>query len=199
VAFSILTVCTGNVCRSPLAERLLRMRLPADPPFEIASAGVAALAGRPMDEGSASALREWGGEPAGHAARALTGAMVEEADLVLTADTEQRIRVVRETPGAFRRVFTLREFARLGNGLPPEAPPSSGLDLRVRVTQVAAQRGVVDPAAPGEDDIADPFRAPLDVARACAARIAAAVNDVAAVLGLTAAPLAGLNSPRSGG
>ena len=54
--FRILFVCVGNVCRSPLGERLLAARLPADR-FEVSSAGVGALAGAAMDPEAAATSR----------------------------------------------------------------------------------------------------------------------------------------------
>jgi protein-tyrosine phosphatase len=118
VPFRILVVCIGNVCRSPLAERLLRLRLDqllGEGAFlvEVSSAGVRALAGRPMDDRSASELVRLGGDPTGFVAKQLSEAMVENADLVLTASTMLRSRVLAHSPRALRRTFTIVEFATL--------------------------------------------------------------------------------------
>lgn len=190
MTFSVLTVCTGNVCRSPMAEYLLRARLStrtAAPPVGVASAGTRALAGYGMDGPSALALKEIGVDGSVHVARQLTPDLVRAAELILTAETAHRSSIVRAEPMAMRRTFTLREFARLGAGLAPLAEISDEA-LRSRVGEVAAQRGWVDPPQPGADEIGDPFGAPLDVARSCAGQIAAAVDGVLAALGLPVHP-----------
>src|SRR4051795_5389163 len=68
VSFVVLFVCTGNICRSPIAERLLAARLP-DPSIRAASAGTRAMVGYGIDQTAAHVLRRLGGEPDGHGAR----------------------------------------------------------------------------------------------------------------------------------
>ena len=110
--FRILVVCVGNVCRSPLAERLLAARLPAGD-FEVASAGVGAMVGHPVEPNAARELARLGADGARFAARQLTPDLAGEADLVLTATKEIREQVVREVPRLMKRTFTLRELAAL--------------------------------------------------------------------------------------
>lgn len=94
--FRVLVVCTGNLHRSPLAERLLAFRLaPAGGRFHVSSAGTIAENGAPMDPAAASLLTELGGDPAGAAARRLTAPLVSDAELVLGAATEHREAAVR--------------------------------------------------------------------------------------------------------
>ncbi len=117
-AFRILVVCTGNLCRSPLTERLLRTRLdaglgPYAEFFQISSAGIRGLDAYEMDHRAAEELRRLGGDPSGFRSRSLTETQVTAADLVLTAGREHRSGVLREAPGALRRTFTLTEFANL--------------------------------------------------------------------------------------
>lgn len=144
------------------------------------------LTGHGMDEPSALALRELGYDSAGHVAQRLTSSHVAGADLVLTAESAHRSVIVQADPPTFRRTFTLREFGRLGAGLPPLAGAPTRQLLRHRVAEVAGQRGWVDAPDPGADEIGDPFRASLDVARRTAAEIHAAVVAIVAALGLTA-------------
>src|SRR4029453_8342341 len=109
-SFSILAVCTGNVCRSPAVERLLASRL--GPTVSVTSAGTHALVGHSIAEPMAALLRGGGLEPDGFEARRLSERMLKEADLVLAMTRAQRGLVVDLWPPAVRRAFTLREFAR---------------------------------------------------------------------------------------
>jgi protein-tyrosine phosphatase len=187
--FRVLVVCTGNLHRSPLAERLLTARLAASPgtsgSFRVSSAGTAATAGTPMDPAAATLLVELGGDPRGALARRLTAPLVEDADLVLGAATEHREAAVRlSPPWALRRAFTLREFGRLlrpGDAAGATDPAERAAAL---VRGAAARRGT-DGNGADDDDVADPYGAPLWVARETAARIAEPVERIAAaVLGL---------------
>jgi protein-tyrosine phosphatase len=112
--FTVLLVCTGNICRSPLAEQLLRARFAAAGiPAVIHSAGTGALVGYPMTPEAASLSRRYGGDPAGHSARQLTPDLIESADLVLTATRQHRGYTVSLVPRAVRHTFSLNQLARL--------------------------------------------------------------------------------------
>jgi protein-tyrosine phosphatase len=183
VSFRVLFVCTGNVCRSPAAE-LLFARAAVGPDIASASAGTTGLTGRGVDKPTAYALGELGIDSSRHVAQRLTAGLTNAADLILTATTEHRSAVVQQTPLAFRRTFTLREFARLGADLGPLSGASDPDVLRKRVAEVADQRGWVETAEPGGDDIGDPFGAGLEVAQACVAELVETVGGVIAALGL---------------
>ena len=188
MSFSVLFVCTGNICRSPLAERLFRTRILV-PTITASSAGTGALVGYGIDGPSGLVLEELGGDPAGHAARALTREMAHAADLILTAQSSHRTLVLNAEPGLFRRTFTMREFARLGTNLGPIiGPPSEDQLLRERVARVSAQRGWVEPPDSGTDEIGDPYGAGLDMARLIGGQISEAVNGIIASLGLSVLP-----------
>jgi protein-tyrosine phosphatase len=144
---SILVVCLGNVCRSPLAERMLRKRFDellgdgADA-VHVSSAGVWALVGEPMDASSAAELARLGGDPSDFAARQVAAAMTDDADLILTATRELRSRVLEESPRALKRSFTIREFATLATSdIVRERRPASAADL---IRRAAAWRGSAD-------------------------------------------------------
>src|SRR4029453_8303241 len=119
--FSILAVCTGNVCRSPAVERLLDDRL--GPTVSVSSAGTHALVGQPISEPMAALLRDTGVEPDSFEARRLSEQMLKQADLILSMTRAQRSLVVELWPAAVRRTFTLREFARLLSWVDPAALP----------------------------------------------------------------------------
>lgn len=147
----ILTVCLGNICRSPLAERLLALRLEeAGVSAEVSSAGLIGLVGRPMEPSAAAQLRALGGDDSGFRARRFDGPLATEADLVLALTVEIRQRLVQEAPAALRRTFTLREFALLVADADPEATDLVADAARRRSTVAHADLDVPDPMGRGE-------------------------------------------------
>ncbi|MFF3323433.1 low molecular weight phosphatase family protein [Streptomyces sp. NPDC002889] len=181
--FRVLVVCTGNVHRSPLAERLLTFRLAsASGRFQVSSAGTAAANGTPMDPVAATLLTEMGGEPSGAAARRLTAGLVNGAALVLGAATEHREAAVRLSPvHGLGHAFTLREFARLLHK-DDAAGLTDPTERAVALTAGAATRRGAGAAEAWDDDLVDPYGASEEEARACAARIAEAVERIVAVV-----------------
>ena len=109
----VLTVCTGNICRSPYAAALLRVGLhwARRGAFEVTSAGTHALVGRPMDPASARLLADRGVEDDAFRARLLTGRMVAEQDLVLVMTRHHRELVLDEAPAAHRRTLGILDLA----------------------------------------------------------------------------------------
>ncbi|WP_204059369.1 arsenate reductase/protein-tyrosine-phosphatase family protein [Microbispora corallina] len=170
--FRILFVCTGNICRSPLAERLTLSALGPDGPVVAASAGTRAVPGRPMDEGARRELILLGGDPEGFVSRPLTAEAVAAADLVLAASSEHRREAVALHPLAAARAFTIAEFGALARAVPAGDVLCHGDPARraqVLVEQVRALRGLVRPEQP---DIADPYRGSRRAYRSAARRIA---------------------------
>lgn len=155
--FSILAVCTGNVCRSPAAERLLANQL--GPSVSVSSAGTHALVDHPISEPMAVLLRQAGVDPEPFQGRRLSEQMLKEADLILTMTLAQRGLVVELCPSAVRRTFTLREFARLMSWVDPSVLPSgTAADrLRAAIPLAAAERGKGWTSL-CDDDVVDPFR-----------------------------------------
>lgn len=86
---SVLVVCTGNICRSVMAERMLGQRLPPD--IRVSSAGVRALRGHPAESGAVTVASEHGLSLGGHLARSVTVEMLREASLILAME-QQHIR-----------------------------------------------------------------------------------------------------------
>jgi protein-tyrosine phosphatase len=185
-----LFVCHANLCRSPLAERLTRHAFEeafgAGEVF-ISSAGTHAYEGSAMHPGSAAVLSERGVEAAGFTTRTLNAAIVATADLVLTAEREQRAACVKLAPGAVRRAFTVRQFARLAGAVPPaaERPATVPGRLHSLVEQVNAKRHLVSAAAPGADDLADPVGQPIEAFRECAREV---WRSAGVIVGIIAAP-----------
>lgn len=169
--FRILMVCTGNICRSPQAEQVLRARIAQRHPelesaVVVESAGTQALVGSPMPREAAALSIHHGGDPEGHSARQLTPEHVRSADLVLAMAAEHRSAAVRLLPRASQNAFTLTEFAALLESAEQNQPAAPGdfaaLDkaekLRSAVKWASRRRGYLPPedAAPG--DVVDPYR-----------------------------------------
>lgn len=124
----ILVVCTGNTCRSPLGEVLLRSHLAATPALAdvtVASAGTNAWSGTPASEGSYLVALERGLDLSAHRATALTHDMVHKADLILTMG-QGHAKVVRGMGGT-GKTHTVVEYAGRGADLPADvADPIGG-------------------------------------------------------------------------
>lgn len=162
----LLTVCTGNICRSPYAAVLLREGLAWARPgaFEVTSAGTHALVGRPMDEGSVRQLAEKRLADDGFRARLLSQRVLRRQSAVLVMDSAHKAFVVDEAPGVHARTFTIRELARaledIGSRLGwPALLSGAGADdvvsrWRVLPALVAEHRG----RSPRRgEDVGDPY------------------------------------------
>lgn len=183
----ILFVCTGNVHRSVLAERLLAARLPPGSAVRSESAGTKAWPHSGMEGATRAVLEELGGDGSDFAARPLTTQLVAGATLVLGLAREHREAAVRLAPSAMRRCFTLKEFLRLAVGGAGEARhremPGSAGGFDCVVAAAASRRGSATPVRPAEDDVADPWGRPYEVLYACAREIDRPVRRLARMLG----------------
>lgn len=106
----ILVVCIGNVCRSPIAEYLLRSKLADTPGLVVESAGVNALVGRPADPKALAVLGENGTDMRGHRACQLQQNLLMRSDLVLTMDSELLSRINEMFPQIRGRAFLLGKW-----------------------------------------------------------------------------------------
>lgn len=163
----ILFVCTGNICRSPTAERLANALNAVDPisDFRASSAGTRAMIGHSMHPESALVLQGLGGDPGGFVARQLNPKIAADADLVLALTREHRDAVLEMAPRQLHRTFTLTEAARLIGEFEPDAVR----DLATLRPQLRAED------AP---DITDPIGQTPDVYAAVGAQIADLVRPV---------------------
>ncbi len=182
----ILAVCTGNVCRSPALERLLRHALGDRRALEVTSAGTHALVGEPIHEPMADLLEGAGVAADGFRATQMTAARIRAAGLILTATREHRAGVVRMVPAAVRRTFTLGEFAQLcslGAAAVPGRPGEDPDTWLARVaTSAAGRRGALDVAVTSAGDIPDPYLLGESAYRAAFTMIADGVGVIAETL-----------------
>jgi len=107
---SILVICTGNVCRSPMAACLLQHALPT---CTVVSAGLAAPIGAPADPRAALLLAQEGCDLGDHRARAVDESLVAAADLVLVMDDFQRDELERRYPSARGKTRRIGEFIQV--------------------------------------------------------------------------------------
>ncbi|QGQ20267.1 low molecular weight phosphatase family protein [Cellulomonas sp. JZ18] len=178
----VLTVCTGNICRSPAVERLLRLRL-AGTDVVVESAGTRAVVGAAVSPPMVPLITGAGADADGFAARQLTPAVLRDVDLVLTLTRAHRSAVVEHAPAMVRRTFTLLELARLLRHVDPAALAAAGSTPGERVRALPAlAAGVRHLAGPGEDDVVDPIGQSDAVYRASFQALAPAVDAVADAL-----------------
>ncbi len=159
MSYAVLFVCTGNVCRSPAAERLLSDAASGHG-VEIASAGTAALVGEPISPPMAALVRGHGGDPEEFRARQLTAPIIRGADVVITMTSAHRTQVVTLLPAAVQRTFVLGELAlmlrrvddaqieeRAGRGAPVSERMAAAMTLarHQRVPGVDPSEDVEDP------------------------------------------------------
>jgi protein-tyrosine-phosphatase len=167
---SILVVCTGNICRSPMAEGFLRDALQrrfGDLAPAVSSAGTHGWEGAPATPEGIEAAAELGVDTSMHRGRRLTRAIALEADLLLCMASDHR-DALRDGFGLGERAFTLKELVRLAETLPPAdgtAGPDGFAD-RVAAADEARRRGDAQPSF--DDDIADPLGQPLQAYRGIA-------------------------------
>jgi protein-tyrosine phosphatase len=194
--FRILYVSTGNVCRSPITERLTRLGLSERlggqqrPGLVVESAGTWGHEGAPMEAHAAQVLAEYGADPGGFLGRELLDDHVIHADLVLTATRDHRAQVISMGHSAGLRTFTLKEFTRLVRAIDPTTLPplEDGVVLRARalVRAAAALRGWLLAPTAEADEVYDPYGAPLGFFRSVGDEIHQALDPV--VTALTGVP-----------
>lgn len=196
--FRILHVSTGNVCRSPITERLTRHALidrlgdPLGGGLIVESAGTWGHEGAPMEANAELVLADFGADFSGFVGRELLDEHVIRADLVLTATRDHRAQVISMGHSAGLRTFTLKEFTRLVRAIDPATLPdprgAHGTVDRARalVRAAAALRGWLLAPSAEADEVNDPYGAPITFFRSIGDEIQQALDPV--VTALTGVP-----------
>jgi glycine hydroxymethyltransferase len=107
---TILFICTGNVCRSPMAEGLFRRAVQGRGDFRVLSAGLGALDGQMPTQHSVTAMRELGIDISGQRSRMLTADLVRQADFIFGMTHSHMDTIALLYPPAAEKTFLLREF-----------------------------------------------------------------------------------------
>lgn len=171
----ILVICTGNRCRSPMAEVLLRRALPA---ASVSSVGLLAP-GHEASGGSVRAMAARGLDLAAHRSRRLEAVAVRSADLVLGMARQHVREAVVLAPEAFPRAFTLPELVRRGEAAGPATDT-----LASWLAVVGAGRVPADLLGDGgPDDVEDPIGLPDAAYERTAAQLEDLVARLAALIG----------------
>jgi protein-tyrosine-phosphatase len=175
----ILFVCTGNTCRSPLAEGMLRHMLQGEKlEAEVRSAGVSAADGSSISRNSAAVLQEKGIEDK-LTSSALNEPDVEWADVILTMTMGHKGIVIQRHPQALDKTFTLKEFVEddpaVLEAIDTRATLSAELQLKQALSQPITHNERNQLARLNKNisnfDISDPFGGSLDAYRLTADEI----------------------------
>ena len=169
-------LCTGNICRSPMAEALLRERLrERGIEASVSSAGLS-FDDRPATTEAIDAAARLGLELGAHRSRVLVPEDVERADLVLAMERLHAREAIVLADGALDRTFTLKELVRRGRAA---GPRRAAEPLEVWLRRVSAGRRAMDLMGDSrDDDVADPYLSSPKVYAACIAELAELVREL---------------------
>jgi protein-tyrosine phosphatase len=180
--FRVLVVCTANHCRSPIGQQLLahdaRERFGDRDRWLIESAGTNIPGRWPLHPYAATVLAERLPEVAEHESIQLSPALIARADLVLTATRQHRSAVVSSLPAAIGRTFTILQFARLCDEVPPISDSDTGNLGQELVVQARLARSSVQPVPGEQDDLPDPMGRGLQDFRLCADRLQNSIDRI---------------------
>jgi protein-tyrosine-phosphatase len=158
VSTRLLFVCTGNQCRSPMAEALMRARLAERPSqIQVESAGIVAP-GLPPPAAAVDVMRSLGVDISAHRSRIVDATMLERSDLIVVMTRQHLVELASMELGRWDRIFTISELVRRGEAVGPRGQDEPLANWIVRVQ--AGRRGPDLIALPLEEDIPDPMGNP---------------------------------------
>lgn len=186
--FRVLMVCTANHCRSPMAEQMLRdaaARRVGEGVWSVGSAGTHIPGPWPLHPHAATVLAARLPAVQPHTSQPLSTAAITAADLILTASRRHRGEVVKAVPSAIGRTFTIRQFARLCDAVPPLSTGGADVDRadpgdpgRRLVTEAKLARSSLQPVPGEQEDLPDPMGGSLADFELCADRLQDAITRI---------------------
>lgn len=141
--FNIIVVCTGNTCRSPMAEALLKEKVTKagfEGKINVSSAGLAAGASCPASRGAYTVMKGWGLDLDSHRSQQLTPQNIITADLILTMTQGHKEAILAFLPQGRHKIFTLPEYA----GVPGDVADPFGGDTGTYAKCADQIAGLVD-------------------------------------------------------
>ncbi|MCP4650201.1 MAG: threonylcarbamoyl-AMP synthase [PVC group bacterium] len=126
---NVLFVCTGNSCRSAMAEGLMKKIVKDNKYIKVTSAGVAAFDGMSASAEAVMVMQQQGVDISEHRAHMLTDEMIRESDYILVMSQDHKRQVLYMDPSSENRVFLLKEFAAQDNGN-LNIPDPIGMEIR---------------------------------------------------------------------
>ncbi|GGE71781.1 arsenate reductase/protein-tyrosine-phosphatase family protein [Nesterenkonia cremea] len=166
--YTLLTVCTGNICRSPAMERLLAHHLDEEG-IRVHSGGTYAHDGEDMQPPMRERVSDYGADARNFVADQLTPQMVRDSDLILTATRVHVEDILADVPEAEDRTFTVREVGRLLSSVDTDqiteavGQGATVADRLAALVPLVAQQRSGAASAGSEDDVVDPYMLPSDV------------------------------------
>ncbi|HEX4818666.1 MAG TPA: hypothetical protein VFV00_00550 [Acidimicrobiales bacterium] len=172
----ILVLCTGNICRSPMAEALLRERLrERGIDASISSAGLS-FDDRPATDDAIATASGYGLDLRDHRSRLLGPELVEQADLVLAMERLHAREAIVLADGALSKTFTLKELVRRARAA---GHRDAGESLTDWLARVSAGRKAMDLMGESrDDDVADPYLSSAKVYAACIEELDGLVREL---------------------
>ncbi len=133
---SVMLVCMGNICRSPMAEGLMRQHLPE---LRVYSSGLGAMVGMPATDDSVALVQALGVDISAHRAQQINAFLTQSANLILTAELAQKQHIERQYPQSRGRIF------RICEQLAQDVPDAYRRDLGQYEQSLALiQQGIAD-------------------------------------------------------
>lgn len=175
---TFLFVCTGNICRSPLADAFMsdRSERLLDGAVRVQSAGVSA--GQYLSPDAVRAAKERGVDAGDLRPTQLTADMLRGADLVVTMTGDHSEEVLDVAPEVAEKTFTLKELSRLLTRMRASVPSSERASVLARIGEAHRLRAASSATASHAQDVRDPLGLPMDTYREVAAEIEAGVDDL---------------------